>query len=385
MTKENVIQTMDIPPRPEHKVVTDGITESKIHGLVVLSPAEKRPFRRILYVDTYGGAPMWEKIKKGDVPPHHLRGCLELARMGYEVALAEPLDNFYFSYRRNPFPHDLKMLKMVRSWLGRDGIVFCGHNNLFWIPFLRALGVVRCRIVSNMWGREELNFSRVHSGIIGLTRAAAEQAKKLAPKVKVAPLGWGADLGVHPQLPYRPEAFFSCGITLRDHRTLSQAASRCRHPLRVIVPGMIENLKWPPNVQLIDGGRGWNVDDKKLTFQELLHHHYARSAGSLIILKSDPLESNAVGCTELLEVMAMVRPVIMTRTGALPTEIDVEKLGFGIFVPPENPEALAEAVDFLGDHPDTAEAMGRKALEAAVSYYNISRFANDLHGFFESL
>ena len=67
---------------------------------------------------------MWEKIKTGDMPPHHLRGCLQLVRMGYEVAIVEPLPDFYFN--RRALPHDLKLLKLVRHWLGPEGIVFCG-------------------------------------------------------------------------------------------------------------------------------------------------------------------------------------------------------------------------------------------------------------------
>jgi hypothetical protein len=352
----------------------------------VLSPSRKRVRRRVLYVNTYGGRAMWEKVKTGLVPSHHLFGCLQLARAGYEVALAEPLDNFYFSYRRNPFPHDLKLLGMIRSWLGKDGIVFCGHNVLYWIPLLKALRAVRCRIVSNIWAREELNFSRFHSGIIALTRAGAEQARKLAPGVTVARVGWGTDLSVYPRLPYNPEAFLSCGITLRDFRTLSLAAARCHQSLRVVCPGVSEALTWPSNVRVIDGGRGWNVDDtKKLTFQDLLHRYHAQSAGSLIIVKSDPNEAAANGCTELLEAMGMARPVIQVRTGALPTEIDVEKTGCGLLVPPEDPDALAEAIDALGNDPNRARAMGEKGRALAESYYNIERFANDLDNLFESI
>lgn len=386
-TLQNML-TQDQLERPPSilKDLTEGIIESREQGLVVLSPAHKRSFRRVIYVDTYGGGAIWEKIKKGLVPSHHLRGCLQLVRMGYEVALAEPLDNFYFSYRRIPLPHDLKFFQMVRSWLGPEGIIFCGHNVLYWIPLLRVLGALRCRVVSNLWAREDLNFSRSHSGIIALTQAAAEQARKLAPNVKVAHLGWGADLTAFPRLEYNPEAFLSCGITLRDFHTLSNAAARCSHSLRVICPGLSEALTWSSNVQLIDGGRGWNADDsKKLTFQQLLHEYYARSAGSLIIVKKDPTQSGAIGCTELLEVLAMARPVILTRTGALPTEIDVEKAGCGLFVPPEDPGALAEAIEAIGNDPKRAEAMGQKGRELVERYYNIERFANDLHKFFESL
>ena len=201
----------------------------------------------------------------------------------------------------------------------------------------------------------------------------------------MAALGWGADLSVYPQLPYRPEAFFSCGIALRDFKTLSLAAARCRQQIEVLCPGMPKDVSWPANVKAIDSGRGWNFEEKRVSYQQLLHKHYGRSAGSLIILRKDPVEYTAVGFTEIIEVMAMARPIIMTRTGALPTEIDVEKTGCGLFVPPEDPEALARAIETLGNDPRKAEAMGQKARELAESYYNIERYARDLHKFFESL
>jgi glycosyltransferase involved in cell wall biosynthesis len=377
-----IIMQTEAFSQPKPKSLLDGIVESRREGLVVLSPANKRPFRRIIYLDNYGGASMWEKIKTGDMPPHHLRGCLELVRMGYEVALAEPLPDFYFN--RRALPHDLRLLGLVRNWLGPNGIVFCGHNVLYWLLLLRKLGLIRCHIVSNLWAREPLNLASAHSGILGLTRAGAEQARKLAPKVPVAPLGWGADLSVYPKLPYRPEAFFSCGIALRDFKTLSLAAARCRQSIKVLCPGAVEGVTWPANVNVIDSGKGWNFQEKRISYDQLLHKYYARSAGSLIILKKDPAEYTAIGFTEIIEVLAMARPVIMTRTGALPTEIDVEKAGCGILVPPEDPGALAEAIEALGNDPKRAEAMGQRGRELAESYYNIERYAADLHKFFES-
>ena len=92
----------------------------------MLTPAKQRPIRRILHVNAYGGRYVWEKVKKGLLPAHQFLGCMELVRMGYEVALAEPLSHFYL-YRR-PLPHDLKLLKMARSWLGPDASpIRCGR------------------------------------------------------------------------------------------------------------------------------------------------------------------------------------------------------------------------------------------------------------------
>jgi glycosyltransferase involved in cell wall biosynthesis len=144
-------------------------------------------------------------------------------------------------------------------------------------------------------------------------------------------------------------------------------------------------LQWPSNVEVIDGGAGINAVEKAVTYQELLHDHYSRTTGSLIILKHDPTQYTAVGFTNLLEAMAMSRPVIVTRTGAVPTEIDVEKAGCGLHVPPEDPKALAEAIKTLAENPAKAKAMGEKGRKLAESHYNIERYGGDLHKFFESL
>lgn len=361
-------------PRP-----TDSLVERREHGLVILSPAYIRPIRRVLYVNSYGGAGFWEQIKAGGVAPHHLWGCLELVRLGYEVALAEPLPDFYL--HRNPLPHDLRLLNIARSWLGQDGIVYCGHNVLYWLPLLRALGMHRCRIVSLLFAREPLDHARQHSGIIALTGAAAEHARKLAPRAKVAHLGWGADLSVFPSLPYDPQWFLSCGRTLRDHATLCAATHRSGRLTRIISSRLPRSLSWPTHAQLITGG----ASDDVVSYADLLNHLYASCAASLIVLRNDPAEETGVGMTNLIEAMAMARPVIVTRTGALPSEIDVERTGCGLHVPPDDPGALAEAIDHIATHRTAAATMGEKGRAACVARYNINRYARDLHEFFSSL
>ena len=330
-------------------------------------------------MNSYGGEGYWRRICAGQVAPHHLWGCLELLKLGYEVALAEPLPDFYL--HRNPLPHDLKLLSFVRSWLGRDGIVYCGHNILYWLPFLRILGMHRCRIVSLLFAREPLDFSRAHSGIIALTGAAAAQAHQLAPRVKVAKLGWGADLSIFPQLSYQPEWFLSCGRTLRDQAVLSEAARRSGHFIRVIASRLPPGLTWPPSVQVTTDSTSADV----VSYRELLHELYAPCIASLIILRADPTEQTAVGMTNLIEAMAMGRPVIVTRTGALPSEIDVEAAGCGLHVPPHDPFALAAALDHLATHPAEAAAMGERGRALCASRYNIVRYGADLHQFFGSL
>ena len=360
----------------------DGIVESVENGVVILSPATRRPYRRVLYINSYGGRDILTKVKARSMPGHHLWGCLELARMGYEVALTDPLPHFYL--HRHPFPHDLKLLQIIRDWLGNDGIIYCAHTLLYWLPFLKSLRALKLPIVSLTYAREHLDFARAHTGIIALTPAAADQAKKMAPKARISHLAWGVDLPFFPQLPYKPNWFLSCGITQRDLPTLNAAATRSRRPIRLICPGIPPAIEWSHNLTLVDGGPGWNFEKSNITYEQLFLEHYAESTGSLIILKSDPSEKTAVGFTNLIEAMAMARPVIVTRTGALPTEIDIERSGLGLYVPPEDSVALAKAITTLASNPDVARSMGQTGRRLCESHYNIGRYSRELHQFFDS-
>lgn len=374
-----LINTANIShPSHSKSQMLGGIREGVCEGAVTLGPTAEKGRRRILFINSYGGREAWEKVKAGVYPPHHLWGCIELARMGYEVAIAPPIRHFEF---RRPLPHDLPLLKLIRTWLRTDDILYCGHTLLYWTPLLLSLIGPKCRIVSLTYAREELDFAKLHHGIIALTPSAEAQARKIAPRAKVAHLGWGVDLSFFPLLPYQPQWFLSCGRTHRDHLTLALAAQQTRASIRVVSQLPPSNAPWPPNVTMTTAG---NADDT-VSYNDLLYSYYQFSAGSLIILLADPEEKTAVGFTNLIEAMAMARPVIVTRTGALPAELDVERAGCGIHVPADDATSLARAIDRISGNPSEAEAMGANGRALCESHYNIQRFATRLHQFFEGL
>jgi glycosyltransferase involved in cell wall biosynthesis len=376
--------TSMISPKPASPSVLDGIIEREEHGVTVLSPERGRPVRRIIHVNSYGGKHLWEKVKCRLIPAHQLLGCIELVRKGYEVALVEPLTHFN-PYRR-PFPHDLTLLRKIRRWLGPDDIIYAGHTLLYWLPVLKSIGIVRPRIVSLTYAKERLDWPTAHSGVITLTPAAATLAKAVNPGAKVLHIGWGVDLPFFPHLPYRPEWLLSCGIANRDFRTLAAAAAICHVPVRVICPGLPPGVDWPPSATVIDGGSGWLTDrTKSVSVRDLLTDHYPRSAGSVVIMKHDPEESTANGFTNMIEAMALGQPLIVTRTGALPGELDVEAAGCGLHVPADDPQALAVAMKWLIDNPEKARAMGEAGRRLCEKHYNMDRFAGDLDRFFQSL
>lgn len=176
-----------------------GNTESRHDGMIVLTPVGKSPERRVLYVNSYGGTVIWNRIISGNLPAHHLWGCIELVHMGYEVALAEPLNDFY--YRRNPLPRDLRFLATVRSWLGKVGIVYCGHNVLHWLPLLRSVGFLRCQTVSLLFGRELLDFCKIPQR----HRCTEWRRRRTFQTARSAHIRGATRLGRHPRcLPLHP-------------------------------------------------------------------------------------------------------------------------------------------------------------------------------------
>lgn len=63
----------------------------------------------------------------------------------------------------------------------------------------------------------------------------------------------------------------------------------------------------------------------------------------------------------LLEAMAAARPVVATRVGGIPEFVENGKTG--VLVPPGDPQALADAIGGLLDHPDRAKELGLRAVE----------------------
>lgn len=350
--------------------------------MTILRLENTKPRRRVLYLNSYGMAVAWRMFEQGQYPGQHLWGCLELVQMGYEVAMPEELDrsSAFYNYRRQDFKH----IGFARRWLGSEGIVYSAHTVVFWTPLLASLNLLRAPVVSLLYARgENIRFSRGYAGLLALTPAAESRARDLAPAAKVAHLGWGVDLSFFPVLPYQPRWFLSSGKTRRDFKTLCAVAAASPLPVQVINPQIESELKWPSNVEVFTGraGQEWET----VSYHDLIYEHYAGCSAALILLQEDVEERYAAGFTQMLEAMALGRPVIVTRTGALAGEIDVEKEGCGLFVPPNDEAALARAMRTVSDDPAQAEAMGLAGRRICETRYSTERFGKSLHEFFERL
>ena len=84
-----------------------------------------------------------------------------------------------------------------------------------------------------------------------------------------------------------------------------------------------------------------------------------------------------------LEAANLARPVIATNVGGL-SEIVVHQ-HTGLLVEPENPQALAEAITYILDHPEVAQAMGQAARVRATTHFNWSRYVESYEALYQTM
>ncbi|MGB4215649.1 MAG: glycosyltransferase [Thermacetogeniaceae bacterium] len=87
--------------------------------------------------------------------------------------------------------------------------------------------------------------------------------------------------------------------------------------------------------------------------------------------------------TKLFEYMALGLPVITSNFPLYRQVVEKEKCG--ICVDPESPEETAQAVQYLLEHQDEAESMGRRGQIAAIEKYNWELEQKKLLHFYDSL
>jgi glycosyltransferase involved in cell wall biosynthesis len=357
----------------------DLIDESVEDGMPVLRRHGSRgeSARRIVFVSDYGQAAAWRLWKDGVYPGNHLWGCIELAIMGYEVLLPEPVSAH--GLRRHLKNDWFPTLAAVRD-LRQDDIVYCGHNVLLWTPLLKALSLVKCHIVGLVYAREPLPLANRYDAIIAHTPLALKNAAHKYPRVRCDHISWGMDLDFFEAYPYDPQWMLSCGKTFRDFPVLASAFTSSDVPVTLVHPQPDTLPDMPPSVRVestTDIGEG--------IYAPLVHHYYRHASATLLTITPDPTNRHCIGLTNVFESMACGRPVIATRTSAMTSEVDLASQRVGAFVDPADAGQLRAAAERLHRNRDEGRVLGLNGRRLCEEYFNIDRYANDLHRLFEQL
>lgn len=110
--------------------------------------------------------------------------------------------------------------------------------------------------------------------------------------------------------------------------------------------------------------------------------HMAASDALLVPLEDHEIYQQFIP-SKLFDSMASGRPVLLSVDGEARSIL--EEAGGGLYYPAEEGEALADRIRWLLDHPEEAEAMGRRSREYAESRCTRSAQAQKLTSFLEDL
>jgi glycosyltransferase involved in cell wall biosynthesis len=320
-------------------------------------------------------------IARAEQPDSTLHGALYLREHGIDVKFHDPL------LTRRPLPAPLSRVAWnVRELtapyeLGRTDVVFTPLAAL--LPFAargRRLPVVVINFGLNLIWRRASPARRVvlrrslRSAARVICLGVAQQQELIEEAALDRERVLSMPIPVDDVFFTPAPAAASAGVVAvgkdlaRDYATYAEAMRPLDVDARVVAhPRNLEDVALPDNVRLL----------RDLSFVQL-RDEYARAACVVLPQRSDayPFGSEGGGLTALLEAMAMAKPVVASDRAILHDYVDdgVEAL----LVPPEDPQALREAVERVLGDPELARSLGAAA-RARVERAHTSRgFAAEL-------
>ncbi|WP_254546622.1 glycosyltransferase family 4 protein [Halomarina pelagica] len=179
---------------------------------------------------------------------------------------------------------------------------------------------------------------------------------------------FAAELGVDPDRPIVGTVGNLNPVKGHEHllRAVDRVTDRYGPVTTAIVGGAPDT-----RAEYVDGLETLRAD---LGLEESVHFLGRRSDVPELLSLFDvfALPSVAEACPmAVLEAMAMERPIVATRVGGVPEQLDDGV--HGRIVPPADPEALADAIAETLSDPDLARRRGERARERAREEFSLDR------------
>ena len=339
--------------------------------------------------------------KQGKFPSHFLYGALQLPDYGFDIVWHHQKH----TYRRL---HDM----LVATWKvltcrKHYDVLYATHSlGIEPVILFRALRLYRHSIV--VWHhqpiveaknplREALArlFYRGMDHMIFFSEKLMQdslRSRKADPE-RMSMVHWGADLEYYDGLkalsnsPLKGEntdydsakdslplregrggPFISTGKELRDYETLLEAFRETGLPLTLYVEkrrqAYFESLHPSENVELHYGDR------------PIPHEIAQMVARSRCVCICCQKSNYTVGLTTVVEALALGLPILCTRNPQMPMDIEAE--GCGFWLEPGDVDGWKEKLRYIADHPEEAEAMGRRGRTLAERHYNVKQCGKEV-------
>ncbi|MBR6142027.1 MAG: glycosyltransferase [Bacteroidaceae bacterium] len=322
--------------------------------------------------------------KQGRFPSHFLYGALQLPDYGFDVVWHHQRH----TYKR--WKDTLVATWKVLSCRKHYDVLYATHTyGIEPVILLRALRLYRHPIV--VWHhqpivkaksplREALAriFYRGMSHMIFFSDKLMQDSllSEKADASRMSVVHWGADLEYYTSLPASPQpSFISTGKELRDYETLLLAFRETGLPLTLFVEkkrqAYIESLHPSENIEIHYGDR------------PIPHEIAQMVAQSRCVCICCQRSNYTVGLTTVVEALALGLPILCTRNPQMPMDIEAE--GCGFWIEAGDVEGWKEKLRYIADHPEEAEAMGRRGRALAERYYNVKQCGKEVANIIEKV
>lgn len=329
---------------------------------------------RIAVLNDYSISTALKLIAEGSYPAQHSWGASLFKSMGAQAVV--------FPFHGATLSASLRTQMAVLLQQHRFDVVYSACQSETWLlSRLRTLGLFRKPIVAvihhpvsgRLRGGER--FVRGHDSLLFLSRLACEHARAAWPGLKdrMETVDWGVDLAFYDQQPvwdhgFGRNYFVSAGKANRDHQLLADCAAQGRHRTVIVCSEQTKPHQADASCVTVVSDRSGHA----LSYGQLTSVY--RDARAIVI----PMQhvQGLAGLTSLLDAMACGKPVIMTRNASV--DIDIEALGFGIWIDAQDARSLRQAMDRLATDDALVHQMGAKAREFAQTAYRYDAFARTI-------
>jgi len=225
-----------------------------------------------------------------------------------------------------------------------------------------------------VWALErlELFLYGMADRIVAVTDAFVDElAARGVPREKLRVVKNGVDLELFRPLPRDDDLRRALGLTANDFMCLYVGTHGMAHGLQTILEAA-DRLRDHPEIRFVLVGEGADKNALKRQAQSMnlqtvifvdkqprgkIPQFLAASDLSLVLLKGKPLFKTVLP-SKIFEILGSGRPLVLGVDGE--ARKVVEDAGAGIFVPPEDAGAVAEAILRLKANPATCAEMGSK-------------------------
>lgn len=326
---------------------------------------------RVAVLNDYSMEQALKLVSQGQYPSQHTWGASLFGKLGAKVIVPK----FRGAGLWASFKTQIEVYLHQRD----IDVVYSACQSETWLlARLRYYGLFRCPIVAVIHHpikgrlRGGRSFVKGHDRLLFLSRLSRESIAHDWPDMaeKSVVIEWGVDIAFYDQQnilphPHGENYFVSAGKANRDHQTLADCAGLVQHKTLIVCSDDTRPSSYDPDWVSVVGDRSGHA----LSYVQLTAVY--RSARVIVIPLAHVV--GLAGLTSLLDAIACGRPVIMTRNALI--DVDIESLGFGIWVSAGDRDSLGNAMRLLAGDDELVQVMGKKARAYAERHYCYDNFA----------